>query len=210
MAALALTTSEAGYVLGRSPSEINKAVDAGLIRADIHGGRAGAAKSRLFGKSELLCLKIADALENDLTPLGQRKIYEAIRRQPRDAQQVRVGVLSLEIGPFERAIDERIERLMELRQRVDAIRSGEPVISGTAIPVYQIAGLAKGQTVEEIMEDYPSLSLDQVEGAIEYAKAYPKKGRPYPARSFKRMIGDLGLDEIETEPAQEGPRLIPS
>jgi hypothetical protein len=82
------------------------------------------------------------------------------------------------------------------------------MIRGTAVPVCQIAGLAKGQTTAEILEDYPSLTRDQVTFAMEYAKAYPKKGRPYPARSFIRMIADLGLDEVKTERTREGPRLI--
>jgi len=84
------------------------------------------------------------------------------------------------------------------------------VIRGTTVPVHVVAGLAKGETVDEIMEDYPSLTRAQVETAIEYARAYPKKGRPYPARSFKRMVADLGLEEITTDRTREGPRLIDS
>jgi len=34
------------------------------------------------------------------------------------------------------------------------------------VPVYQITGLAKGQTVAEILEDYPSLTHDQVTFAV--------------------------------------------
>jgi len=69
---------------------------------------------------------------------------------------------------------------------VETPASGEPVIRDTTVPVHVVASLAKGETIEEILEDYPSLTRAQVENAIEYAKAYPKKGRPYPARSFKR------------------------
>ncbi|MGY3478350.1 DUF433 domain-containing protein [Bradyrhizobium ottawaense] len=35
-----------------------------------------------------------------------------------------------------------------------------------------------GQSAEEIIDDFPSLTRDQVEAAIEYAKAYPKRGCP--------------------------------
>jgi uncharacterized protein (DUF433 family) len=208
MGDLSLTTSEAGYVLERSSVAINKAVDTGLIRAGVRRGPSGQRTSRTLGKPELLFLKLADVLDKDLTVLGQRKLYEAIRRLPGQAHQLRVGVLTVDIASFDRAIEERVARLVALRERVALSGSGEPVIRGTAVPVYQIAGLAKGQEVGEILEDYPSLTRDQVESAVEYAKAYPKKGRPYPARSFARMVADLGLDEIETERTGEGPRLI--
>ena len=40
--------------------------------------------------------------------------------------------------------------------------------------------------------DFPSLSEEQITTAYSYSLAYPKKGRPYPAKSLKSM-----LDEIE-------------
>jgi hypothetical protein len=44
---------------------------------------------------------------------------------------------------------------MALRSDVETPASGEPVIRGTTVPVYVVASLAKGETVEEILEDYP-------------------------------------------------------
>jgi uncharacterized protein (DUF433 family) len=208
MGTLGLTTSEAGYVLERSNIFINRAVDTGLIRATVRQGPKGQGTLRLLGKPELRFLKLANVLDKDLTFLGQRKIYEAMRRLPDQEHQLRVGVLMVELSPLDDEIDERLSRLMNLKRRVEISPTGEPVILGTQIPVYLIAGLAKGETVDEILEDYPSLTRGQVETAIEYATAYPKKGRPYPNRSFKRMVADLGLEEIETERTEEGPRLI--
>jgi uncharacterized protein (DUF433 family) len=208
MEVVSLTTSEAGYVLERSNLAINKAVDAGLIRVGTRRGPGGHGTLRILGKPELRFLKLADVLDKDLTAFGQRKIYEAIRRLPEQQHQLRLGVLTVELLPLDRAIEERLGRLMTLRSQVEMSASGEPVIRGTTVPVYVIAGLAKGETVEEILEDYPSLTRAHVESAIEYAKAYPKKGRPYPVRSFKRMVADMGLDDIATERTREGPRLI--
>jgi uncharacterized protein (DUF433 family) len=208
MEALSLTTSEAGYVLECSPLAINKAVDTGLIRAVTRRGPAGHGTLRILGKPELRFLKLADVLDKTLTLLGQRKIYEAMRRLPEQQHQHRLGVLTVELLPLDRAIEERLGRLMALRSHVETPTSGEPVIRGTTVPVYVVASLAKGETIEEILEDYPSLTRAQVENAIEYAKAYPKKGRPYPARSFKRVVANMGLDDIATNRTREGPRLI--
>ena len=35
------------------------------------------------------------------------------------------------------------------------------------------------------------LTAHQVQIALDYATAYPKAGRPYPARSLKRIVGAL-------------------
>jgi uncharacterized protein (DUF433 family) len=208
MESVSLTTSEAGYVLERSNVAINKAVDTGLIRATIRPGADGRGTSRVLGTPELRFLKVADVLDKDFTRLGQRKIYEAICRLPHQEHQLQLGMLTIELSPLDRLLEARLSRLAALRGGVTPSEAGEPVIRGTSVPVYAVANLARGQTIEQIMEDYPSLTRALVEDAIEYARAYPKKGRPYPAHSFKRAIADLGLGKLETPRTREGPRLI--
>ncbi|WNM10100.1 DUF433 domain-containing protein [Komagataeibacter nataicola] len=67
---------------------------------------------------------------------------------------------------------------------------------------YRVAALAQGQTIKEIKADYPTLTEEQIESAIAYTEAYPKPGRPYPVRSFRRAAGALAemgiFDAIET------------
>jgi len=47
---------------------------------------------------------------------------------------------------------------------------GKPTIRGTRIPVYLIAGLVEaGYTAAEVVDDYPDLSIDDVEAAVAYA-----------------------------------------
>jgi uncharacterized protein (DUF433 family) len=51
-----------------------------------------------------------------------------------------------------------------------AVMMGKPVIRGTRVPVYVIVDLiASGQTAEEIVADYPELTLEDVEAAAEFA-----------------------------------------
>ncbi|WP_271588829.1 DUF433 domain-containing protein [Bradyrhizobium sp. CCBAU 53415] len=46
-----------------------------------------------------------------------------------------------------------------------------------------VAALARGQSAEEIVDDFLSLTRDQVEAVIEYAQAHPKRGALCPAES---------------------------
>jgi len=209
-AAEALTLTEAGYVLNRSPSALNKAVDTGLIRA--RQRRVGAAVQRLLGPAEMRFLLVADRLEKDLTPAGRRRLYEAIRQLSADAHRVTLGELVLDLGKVDADLNSGLRRLEELRRRVKADDGGDPLIKDTTIPVHMVAALARTQSVAEIMADFPSLTAEQVEAAIEYAKAYPKRGRPYPARSLKRTLAelaDLGAFDEEAPIAEAAPRKVP-
>lgn len=50
------------------------------------------------------------------------------------------------------------------------ICSGKPVITGTRIMVHQILGaLASGQTKEELLTDYPSITADDISAALAFA-----------------------------------------
>ncbi|WP_259665616.1 DUF433 domain-containing protein [Rhizobium binae] len=71
------------------------------------------------------------------------------------------------------------------------VKGREPYIKGTDIPVYQVAALYPAASIEEILEDFPSLRRAQVEHAIDFARTHPKKGRPYPSTSLKRGISSL-------------------
>ena len=47
---------------------------------------------------------------------------------------------------------------------------GKPRIKGTRIPVYLIVQLiAAGESIPYILEDYPSLSTDDIKAALQYA-----------------------------------------
>jgi len=72
--------------------------------------------------------------------------------------------------------------------------------------------LASGQTNAEIIEDYPGLTPTQIAAATEYAKIYPKPGRPLPTRSFKRTLGDLarsGVWDVENSDEPGTPHPMP-
>lgn len=200
-----VTVNEASYILGQPSAVINKAVDEGIVKAAIQ--RRGRLSSRLFGLPELRFYRVASDLGAELTPSGRKSIYRAIRALSARQRRLRWGPFETDLATLDRQLLRKLKQLRALKQEI-AMSDREPVIRGTGISPYAIAGLSAGQTVSQIIEDYPSLSRAQVEAAIEYARIYPKKGRPYPARSFKRMVGDIGLKDVPIARSAKGPREI--
>lgn len=210
-AAKTLTLTEAGYVLDRSPTALNKAVDGGVIRAQQR--KLGKSVQRLLGPAELRFLRLVDELHRDLTPAGRRRLYQAVRKLSLNTHRLKLGDLDLDLSRIDHDLRIRLERLENIRQRVDrAGRASDAVIRGTDIPAHLIAALAREQTVDEILEDFPSLECEQIEAAIDFAKAYPKRGRPYAARSLKRTLSEMaeiGVFEQASRHEEVAPHKIP-
>jgi uncharacterized protein (DUF433 family) len=61
----------------------------------------------------------------------------------------------------------------EIFQRISSdpdICHGKPCITGTRIPVYLIVELvAEGESMETILQDYPSLTSEDIQSALHYA-----------------------------------------
>ena len=165
---------------------------------------------RKLGPAELRYLLVEGDLEGDLTPAARRRVYEALRTLPEGEHRVQVGPrLALELADVDARIAARLDRLEAAKAHVEE-GGAEPVLSGTdRLPVYLVAALAAGQGVDATLEDHPGLTRLQVEAAAEYAMAYPKTGRPYPGRSFKRMmseLADLGaFDPAHADGKEDGP-----
>ena len=208
MDAISLTLNEAGYVVGQSSTSINRAVDRGIIKAKLQ--RRGKGQLRKGGSPELRFLAIAGEMEKDLTPAARRKVYEAMRRLPADAHFLSVGIMEFKLAEIDQRIAERLRRLQNVKALVEERSGADPVIRGTDVSAYVIAALAHGETIAEIIHEYPDLTPDQIEAATEYAKVYPKPGRPLPRRSFKKMLADMaetGVWDVESddEPMQRPP-----
>jgi uncharacterized protein (DUF433 family) len=59
------------------------------------------------------------------------------------------------------------------------IMGGTPTIRGTRITAQAVLGrIEAGDTIDDILEDYPYLDRETVEAASIYAKANPPRGRP--------------------------------
>lgn len=70
----------------------------------------------------------------------------------------------------------------ELIEQVPGKVSGRPIVRGTRILPDAIVGSYEfGETIEELLEGFPSLSVDQIKRLIEFAHAQ-QQGQPTPWR----------------------------
>lgn len=149
--------------------------------------------------ADLRYLKIvSEAFGKELSRTGRKRLYERVRKLPLDEHRLPWGKLVMDITQFDKELGAQIGQLEAIEQKVERKGEGtDPVLAGTSFSVYIIAALTRGQTVDEILEDYPGLTADQVATAVEYEKAHPKIGRPYPSRSLKRGLAALDLSAID-------------
>ncbi|HEX8214323.1 MAG TPA: DUF433 domain-containing protein [Allosphingosinicella sp.] len=157
-------------------------------------------KVRKLGPNELVYLALGPDVHESFTPSARKKLYAAIKARPPGADKVSIGAVDVVLKPAMVKVMKRYRALRDVHIGIDERTGGEPVFRGTDIPVHMIAALAEGQGVDETLADYPSLKRRQVLRALDYASAYPKKGRPYPARSSKRAIAKLsaaGIFEVD-------------
>jgi len=70
-------------------------------------------------------------------------------------------------------LDARIQEVMFMHERIaidPKVCHGQACIKGTRIPVHQIVRmLANGDTIEELLEEYPSLERDDILACLDYA-----------------------------------------
>lgn len=67
-------------------------------------------------------------------------------------------------------------------QRDPRTVGGDAVIKGTRVTLRTVlASLAEGATIEQILEDFPTLAADDVRAAIAFAAASAQEDLPVPA-----------------------------
>jgi len=75
--------------------------------------------------------------------------------------------------------------MMNYEQRIHRdpqICGGEPVFLGTRVTLRTIlASLAEGDSAEEILENFPTLKLEDIQAAIAFAAASAEEDLPVPA-----------------------------
>ncbi len=181
------TTSEAAAVSGITTRRINRFIDEGpLSNFRRH--------KRKLSRKDILFLKLLQAFGGVqvFSKSGRTVLYRAVAsydsKEPAPIHSRPSRLVELLLRDASDELEPEISKLTRARRMVVSdpdIRGGEPVIKGTRIPVHMIAELVgNGADESEIEEDY-RLSAEQLELAVLYAKAYPKRGRP-PKHPWRR------------------------
>jgi len=191
------TASEAAFVLREPVRVVKKALDVGPVRPVLR--RRAGASIRAIGWSDLFYLYAVRALRDELTPKARTEFYKALQQTPvKHQDEVQFGRFRISVSDLVQEVEQRTTDLEQLSEKITFRADGEPQLRGTEIEVYRVAALLDGgASIEQVLEDYPSLSRTQVETAQAYAEAYPKAGRPYPRTSVKRALQGAGLEALD-------------
>jgi uncharacterized protein (DUF433 family) len=177
-----LSPNETAVISGVSLRDVHRVIDEHILPDSFYGPM----QPRSFKSQACVFISFYFQAANRLTP-EERQRTIALASQPSfdwnaTKNLVRDEFLTIDFAPFRHAVDERLSRLQAARTMVISdpeIMGGTPVISGTRVPVYDVAAsVAAGMTIDRILAAYPSLKLDQVELATLYALANPQRGRP--------------------------------
>lgn len=176
-----LTPAEAAVVAGVSMRDVHRVIDEHILPEGLYDVRG----ARSFRTDACVFIAFYFEAANRLTSEErQRAIVLASGHSLSEtsAKIVRDGFLTIDFAPFWTSVGTRLQRLNAARDQVsmdDRILGGTPTISGTRVPVYDVAAsVSAGFSIEKILSAYPSLNREQVELAALFAEANPQRGRP--------------------------------
>jgi len=185
------TPAQAAVITGLSLREVQKAIDNRVVPAK--RSRQGKQIRRYLSQDALVCLHVG--LKGlSLFPLATRKrMITEILKGPALRRVSPSLIVTVDLQPSRRAILEAVKLLRKAESMVSSnpeVMSGAVVFKGTRVPVQQIAlEVESGGTLEEILEDYPSVSREQAELATLYMRAHPNAGRPKAWKSLPAYRG---------------------
>jgi len=184
-----LTINEAAHLAGVSTKLIEKSVESGILRPDkVTDGLTHRLTRRLPLAAVPYLSAINDEWLRDLPVARKRRIWTIVSRSRLEAEaklcEVRLNdtiTLDLEglAGARTRmAYAYRVARDAHLVAD-EAILGGTPVIRGTRLTVYAVLGrLEGGDTIADLVEDYPDIPPAAFHAAETYARTHPLRGRP--------------------------------
>jgi uncharacterized protein (DUF433 family) len=175
------TPTEAAALLELSERSIRKEFE--------HGIFPRRARPRL-GLPGLVYLRTLPLLGLNLGVKDRKKVLVAIRKAMKASpspEAVKLSeVMTIQVGQVVKDLTARTERFVQWKDKLvedSDILGGEPVFPGSRLSVRHIGQIAeRGESTEDILEDYPYLTASDVSFARIFARAYPCVGRPRASR----------------------------
>ncbi len=199
-----LSLTEAAVVTGLKVKEINKAIDNKVIRISRKRVTTGTRQARRVPMQELVGLQLEENLSTWVSLNARKKVIRKVIAERLTTDFSPSDSLVIRIGSARDRLASGLRKLRHARKMIETspeIMDGEPIIKGTRIPAVLISEMLEGgASVEDILKGYPNLSREQVELAVIYTTAYPRRGRP-PKRSWHKHDAvkktRIPLSEIE-------------
>jgi uncharacterized protein (DUF433 family) len=194
------TTAEAASLAQAPAGAIEKAIEEGII--EVRRPRASKARTRarrLLSAEGIFYVAFLKTCELQFSKAHKRQIWTLLAATPpkrllTTRWRIAPGI-DIKPGELLRAVHERVAWYARARERwIESsldIMGGTPVIRGTRMTVYAVAGrVAHGETVEDIVADNPDLPREAIEAALAFARGNPPIGRPgtRPWRALRREV----------------------
>lgn len=188
MADTPFTPGEVALLSGAKSRAVEKGIEQGVL-----GTRLGRVlpgdhrRRRMMTSASVGCAALFDRLDLDLPVTRKREIARRLAALPptkwRTARIELAPAVELNVGRLVGDIMRDAERYRTNRDAHIAIDpdilGGTPVIRGTRISVHAVLGrLDGGDSLDDLLADYPHIPRAAFEAAGIYARAHPPVGRP--------------------------------
>lgn len=194
-----VSANEAASITGVPLKHVHRIIDAGLLGNAVKN-RKGV---RVILSDALVGLKLAHETTEILTLEGRRRLVGHLLDDP-EARTVREDAVSVDMRPMKNDVRRGLTTLEKARKMIVSdkdVRGGAPCFKGTRIPVHDVAEMiANGDESSTILAAYPSLTQKQIEAAMVYSEAYPRRGRPRRELAWQKKMArsssEMAFDEL--------------
>lgn len=178
------TPARAAAVVGISHEEINQFIDRDLQIAELVDMRLVliGAGQRYVTKDGLLAMVVLSTVARPFTLEHRRQIVlRALTNASTRSLSVEDGSVVIDLNSSHKRLQAGLASLSDVEAGVTvdpAVMSGEPCLAGTRTLVHSIAGLASAYGAAEVKNTYDWITDAEIDVAVRYAKAHPRRGRP--------------------------------
>lgn len=179
---------EAAYFADVSVRQVDKAIEENIIRPWRPDARV-----IYLDRDDVVTIALLAQTGLQLPKQTKKQIHKWIRssfeEHPVEHRELFLSnILVLRLDPHIVSMADQLDTYRERRERYISsdpeIQGGDPVIAGTRLPVNSVATrLERGDSVDDLVADYPGIPKTAFEAARIYADAHPRRGRP--ARSWR-------------------------
>lgn len=188
-----LTIKEAAHLAGVAPRRIEKDCEEGIVprrKSKLWMRKTMAAHVPMHAVAYARAMQSLDGIK--MEKKSKRLVWKFLR----SSKTTKFGSLELSPGltlhlePLVTEVWDRTRVYLETRYEhlaVDPdILGGEPILKGTRITCQSVLGrIEGGETLGDLVEDYPEISKEAFEVALVYAKAHPPRGRPSAGKPWR-------------------------